>query len=247
MKIKLSLLLLLLFTMTLFDNSNSHCFSQEYIDSITNSINTETMKFLKNDKANKVEICKAMSLYKEFLKGNITVNSINMEYLATPTGEPEKRKMIQYGFFDSNGDGIPELHIYADRRDPYFVFTVKNNKMEIWLQRNPYYYYFPLDNGAFMNCDGSSHFESFNIEFYNNSACLIYEISFYKNDTNRDGIYDEDDEYIFDDVYVTKEQYEKLISKFIYTDGNESIPIYQIIELYYLFDDWPLDSVIQQP
>lgn len=53
---------------------------------------------------------KALQAYEEFLDGENSVGDIDILYLTTPTGEPDKRFAIQYVILDSNGDDVPELH-----------------------------------------------------------------------------------------------------------------------------------------
>ena len=66
-----------------------------------------------------------------------------------PTGETGQRYSTKYAFFDSNGDGKPELHINSSRY--YVIYTVRNDELTIWKDLSPSPYYFALKNGAFIS------------------------------------------------------------------------------------------------
>lgn len=52
---------------------------------------------------------------------------------------------------------------------------------------------------------------------FNYEGDLIEDITF-SNDSNENSIYDENDEYVFSGVKITKEEWEKLTEEYIYVD-----------------------------
>lgn len=115
-------------------------------------------------------------MYNDFLSGEINFKAYNIEEIATPTGEPEKRYHTDYAIVDSNGDGLPELHIRSVRE--FRVFQVDK--------------------------DGNEHIES----------------EFYWRDLNWNAIYDEDDQYFFDEEECTETEWIKLTQKYIYINDE---------------------------
>lgn len=52
-----------------------------------------------------------VKIYQKFLAGERKMGKIDIFYLITPTNEPNRQYGADYVIVDSNGDGIPELHI----------------------------------------------------------------------------------------------------------------------------------------
>jgi hypothetical protein len=180
-----------------------------------NLINAQGLELNQIDDTEKV-----INIYNEFLRGNIVVEEVDINYITIPTGEPDKRYETKYAFFDSNGDGIPELHINSGRY--YYIFTVTGNDLIIWKLLSPNPPYYALDNGAFISRrygSGPMSDEYFYIivDFSGNE---VFSLRFSKYDKNANGFYDKNDEYLFDGVSVTKEIWEGLTKRYFFTDAT---------------------------
>ena len=162
----------------------------------------------------------AMLAYQGFLEGKISVDGIDIDSITVPTGEPGSHYETKYAFFDCDRNGVPELHVNSARY--YYIFQYKDKNVWVYKNLSPYPYYYALQNGAFIShrmgagpvSDGCKYsiFDTFGNE--------IFSIGFTKYDENGNGTYDEDDEYIFDDVIVTKDEWEKLTRKYLYKDED---------------------------
>lgn len=64
----------------------------------------------------------------------------------------------------------------------------------------------------------------------------IYGLGFSKYDQNQNGIYDDSDEFLFDWVNVTKEQWELLTERFLYIDEAGIEQVKNEIEWTVLFE-----------
>ncbi len=150
---------------------------------------------------------KALQAYEKFLDGESSVGDIDILYLTTPTGEPDKRFVIQYVILDSNGDNIPELHT---RGREFYVFTYKNDQMDILEGFFSYpAQYTLLTDGKFAHWEERSdplwnYFSCFRLD---NDGNEIDRINFWWTDTNENCARDEEDEYIFDDRECTMEEW----------------------------------------
>ena len=198
--------------------------NDEVIQSIISPINTQNSN--KNSKFENATIQKtddenSMQIYQKFLNGDISADDIDISYITIPTGEPNKRYSTKYAFFDSNGDKMPELHINSGRY--YYILTYNNNKLKIWKNLSPYPNYYALNTGAFI-----SHYfgagpksDVYNYYIFNYTGDEILLINFSKFDSNMNGIYDENDTFVFDGVNVTKEVWESLTERYLYVDDLE--------------------------
>lgn len=178
----------------------------------------------------------AIELYKEFLAGNTTAEGWNIDEITIPTGEPNKRYATSYAYFDSNGDDIPELHIKAGRY--YNIFTIKNNEIVEWKTLSPNPPFYALNNGSFI-CRrlGAGPMEDiYNYIILDYSGNEVYSLGFSKYDKNQNGIYDEADEYLFDGVNVSKDQWDLLTQRFLYIDEAGIEQIKDEIEWTILFE-----------
>lgn len=80
---------------------------------------------------------------------------------------------------------------------------------------------------------------------YNFMGNEIWNITFLCYDTNENGSYDEDDEYLFDDIEISKKQWDELTAKYLYSDSEGDLKIQNemgepllgisIMILWYLF------------
>lgn len=172
------------------------------------------------------KIHQAISLYHDFIDGNISVGGWDIIEISTPTGEPERRYRTDYTMVDVTKDGIPELHIKNGRE--YIIFSVEKNQMYQYAYFVGYYLrnYYPLENGKFLlreevrheNGDYYTYFE------LNTSGEPVNELHF-SWISNENFTFDEDDEYLFDGSLCTFEEWYDLTREYLYTDasGTEQI------------------------
>lgn len=167
---------------------------------------------------------KAIKIYNDFLNGKLDAEGININYITIPKGEPDKRYSTIYTFFDSNGDKMPELHIKSLRY--YYVFTVTDNKLKIWADLSPNHC-LPLKDGAFMRwkCGSAPMSDMYNYEIRGFSGDIIFRVNFGKYDENKNGVYDENDYYVFEGTEISEEIWNGLTRKYLYVNeyGNEDI------------------------
>ncbi len=184
---------------------------------------------------NKIE--EATEIYIKFLKGDMSVNDIDINYITIPKGEPDRHYGTKYAFFDSNGDGIPELHINSARY--YYILMYLNDELKIWKNLSPYPHYYALKNGAFIShrFGAAPISDEYCYFIFNFLGDEITELSFSKYDKNGDGIYDVNDEYLFDYISVSKEIWEDLTSRYLYIDSLGSEQIRNEIEWIVIFED----------
>jgi len=164
-----------------------------------------------------------IELYSQFLNGDVSVDGIDIDYLSIPTGEPHERRGVGYAFFDSNGDLIPELHVNSGRY--YYIFIVKDKDLAVWKTLSPNPPCYALNNGAFLyrKYGAGPKYDLYYYVVYDYMGNEVYELNFSKYDKNKNGLYDEDDEYLFDGVNVTKEIWEGLTERYLFTDSSATL------------------------
>ncbi|MDR1503016.1 MAG: hypothetical protein LBT43_11250 [Prevotella sp.] len=173
----------------------------------------------------------AIEIYNEFLAGNISCldgnDIVDIDYLTFPTGEPDRRLPADYAFFDSTGDGIPELHVTSKY---YYVFTIRSGELVVWRSFNNYF--LPLKNKAFMSYHPTGFYDTYSYYVFDYAGDEVFNLSFSK--------YCKDDgdvkEYIFDGVEVIEEQWDKLTERYLYTDEKGIERIRNEIEWTVLFE-----------
>jgi len=173
---------------------------------------------------------KTMELYQLFLDGEISVEyegeMLNAFTLGVPKGEPEKRASVLYSLLDVNGDGSPELILAFARQ--YLYLSVEDEALFVW---RFVFSSFPLHiterkehiSQAWAGIVGSE--ESYNCYLLDYSGNKIFNLNFSRYDYSQDSNFDDKDEYTFDGVRVSREQWMELTRKYLYTDdeGNEQI------------------------
>lgn len=184
----------------------------------------------------KTDLDIAFELYNEFLTGNTRAGSWDINEMTTPTGEPDKHYATSYAYFDSNGDKIPELHVKTGKH--YNIFTIRDNKIVEWKILSPNPPYYALNNGALLcrRFGAGPKEDTYKYIILDYLGNEIYRLSFSKYDQNKNEIYDDDDEYLFDEINVTKGQWEALTEKFLYIDEAGIEQIKNEIEWIVLFE-----------
>ena len=176
---------------------------------------------------NKVQKVKqAVKMYQEFLAGERKVGDIDIYYLITPTGEPDKRYGTDYAIVDSNRDGSPELHIFWGHE--YTIYSFKDNEMyEFEAFFSSPWRYVLLNNGAFIYRDdiGVTMGDFYYYFEMDASGNHINELKFSWQDDNQNYLYDDDDEFMFDGKLCNKEEWFERTRKYLFTDeeGREQI------------------------
>ena len=177
-----------------------------------------------------------IKIYDNFLDGKINIEGIDIYFLTSPKGEPNRHYTTKYALFDTNGDKIPELHIESARY--YYILSYINNKLIIFNDLSAYPQCYALNNGAFI----SHHFGTAPISDEYNYFVLdflgkkIWELNFSKYDSNENGNYDINDVYLFDGVNVSKEVWDALTARYLYIDGNGIEQIKNEIEWNMLYE-----------
>lgn len=164
----------------------------------------------------------AMRLYEEFLNNEIVFEdeygTIDMAWITTATGEPEKHYTTKYTYLDSTGDGIPELHVKSAKC--YFIFSCRNEELFIW--QEPDRGMEPLDDGTFFSRlpGAAPPYDYYNVYVYDENGEMKTSACFRRYDANESYEYDEGDEFSFNDELVTQEEWISLTSPWLDEHGN---------------------------
>lgn len=166
----------------------------------------------------------AVSMYQDFIDGNISVGGWDIIEISTPTGEPDKRYGTDYTMVDVTGDGIPELHIKNGRE--YIIFSVEKDQMHqyAYFVGNYLRNYYPLENGKFLLREEARHEYGYYYTYFelDTSGEPVNELHFSRIDNNEDYTLDEADEYLFDGSRCTFEEWYNLTREYLYTDASET-------------------------
>lgn len=172
---------------------------------------------------------RALHHYERFLQGEESANdgqeTIDIDFITKPTGEPDKHYSSEYVFWDSDRDGIPELHVRSARY--YFIIKYQNGELEVWkeLSRN----YDLLNNGALLETYEFSvpRYETYTYVIAAPDGSDAWKLQFSTFDANCNYTHDEYDEYYFAGIQVTKEQWEALAERYLTIESAEWITIYE--------------------
>lgn len=180
---------------------------------------------LKKSEQEKIEK-EAISLYEEFIRGDYSIkcsngqNSeefyIDINYYTDVTGEPNKHYFTQYAYFDSDKDGIKELHILSERYYDiikYLDGELVIDKLSEEIDRD----YILLNNGAYLYQKNVDVWGARNYSIFGDKGKTILVISF--NMTCPEGYIFPPEEskiiYNFLGTEVTKQQYEELTQRIL--------------------------------
>ncbi len=204
----------------------------------TDNEQTEDTNISKEASEEVVDYDTAMRLYEEFLNNEIVFEdeygAIDIAWITTATGEPEKHYATKYTYLDSTGDGIPELHVKSARC--YFIFSCRNEELIIW--QEPDRGAEPLDDGTFFSRlpGAAPPYDYYNVYVYDENGEMKTIAHFMRNDANGSYKYDEGDEFSFNDDLVTQEEWISLTSPWLDEYGNVLDSIRNEIEWVYLYD-----------
>ncbi len=191
-----------------------------------------------NEESGNTDIETAMRLYEEFLNNEIVFEdeygTIDMAWITTATGEPEKHYATKYTYLDSTGDGIPELHVKSAKC--YFIFSCRNEELIIW--QEPDRGAEPLDDGTFFRRlpGAAPPYDYYNVYVYDESGEMKTIAHFMRYDANVSYEYDEGDEFSFNDDLVTQEEWISLTSPWLDENGNVLDSIRNEIEWTILYE-----------
>lgn len=156
-----------------------------------------------------------LKLYREFLQVKRTAKSRNGEsnYLLGNIYGEGYIYIDKYALFDMNGDYIPELHVFSAMG--YEIFTCMDNELIHWASFNAWSR--PLNNQAVLSerHDGANspiQYTYYVLDFYGNEKLRI---DFDVYNINDEGFYDENSDYVFENLDVTKEEWDILTKKYL--------------------------------
>jgi len=160
---------------------------------------------------------KAINLYQKFLEGKINAISDDGDVTLDDIFRFDDQSLLKYNkyvFYDINGDKIPEL-LTSQISDCIFIFTVEKGKLFVWHDMISYCKI--LNNGDALTTvlsDGPPHISyAYNIFDYNGND--KFNIEFEKYDSNEDGKYDKKDQYYFDEIRVSKQEWDSLTKRYL--------------------------------
>jgi hypothetical protein len=176
---------------------------------------------------------KALASYEEFL--NAREDAISYK---EPTNEPGKRYTIninsedvwgghrgedfaQYALFDMNGDQIPELHVRGGIK--YNIFTYLGNQLLHWYIGSTYEN--PTNDRAILYTRHGAapkhmSYQYTILDFWGNTL-LCFDFQKFVHVEEREGMryqaddYDENGQYVFDGVEVSKSQWDALTERYL--------------------------------
>ena len=158
---------------------------------------------------------KVLLLYEEFLNGEINAKNDNISININDIfrfDDVERSKYNQYAFFDMNADGLPELHVRSI--GSYDIFTYQDGNIILWHSDVPYSY--PLNNGAvlYTRYGGAPSHIDYAYTLFDFYGKEIFKIYFSVYDSTNESNYDENALFIFDDVELSKENWDLLTERY---------------------------------
>ena len=175
------------------------------------------------------EAAKAIEIYQEFIWGKREIDGWHIDDLTVvdvsgiraasiPITEAE-RYPTRYALWDTNGDGIPELHFDSARY--YYVFSYKDGNVFVWMDLTNGIECILRKDGGFITWSiGTFKSDLFVYHTFDYCGEDRYRLEFSWDDTNMNDIHDKEDEYLFDDVPVSQDIWEKLVKRYICQDEN---------------------------
>ena len=179
-----------------------------------NGVHGETIDDDTHITMNELEI--ALELYGGFLHGRRTVKKGDSDVSVNDVFRFETKNDTdynRYALYDMNGDGIPELHVSSV--GPYDILTCRDSDLVIWASF--WSYSKPLNNGAVLteHLGGANDRTSYVYMVFDYYGKELLSVTFEKYNSNIDGIYDENSNFFFEDVEVSKEDWDKLTEKYL--------------------------------
>ena len=163
----------------------------------------------------------AMAAYEAFLHNELSVEMGGWDSPFTIAEIPwgtlvpyeEVVDSYVYALFDMNKDGLPELHIRMPGH--YIILTYYNGELIRWYEG--IYCEWPTSNGNILyirNGGGPLNvvYQYISLDYWGKVIDRLY---FAKYDSNQDGQFTMDDDYYFEDIILTQEDWLTLTEKYL--------------------------------
>ena len=159
------------------------------------------------------------SLYMDFLNGNCVADGVVITDITIPKGEPEKRYFTEYTFFDSDGDGLQELHVRSDRY--YYVIDCESATLSVWKTMYPTTEI--LNNGDYLytHIGGAPLHHDYEYFMTNQEGEDIFSVSFSWYDDNLNGEVDRADVFLKEGIEISYEEWEEIEEKYLEIGTDE--------------------------
>lgn len=168
----------------------------------------------------------AVNVYEEFLTGEKTVENPGF---GTITDLDDGA--MRYVMYDINGDDVPELHIQTAR--DYYILTYRNNVFFILFHEQmeeALKYYDICKNGEVVYQYKTENKESYSFYRFEFSGNDYKTADFYWNDSNGNGVYDDNDAYECNGDICTLEEWIGRAEGYLCIDENGDMKILDFIE-----------------
>ena len=168
----------------------------------------------------------AVRMYDEFLAGERVVENSNGRTIAD-IDDGSMRYMI----YDINGDHVPELHIQT--AGDYYILTYREDVLFILFHEKieeALQYYDVCKNGEIVYKYTTENKESYSFYQFQFSGNAHKTAGFYWNDSNGNGVYDEDDAYECDGYNCTWEEWLDRAEGYLCIGENGEVQILNLIE-----------------
>ena len=175
----------------------------------------------------------AMRVYDEFLAGERMLENPGGRTIADMDDGNMK-----YLIYDINGDHIPELHIQT--AGDYYILAYRNNVLFILFHEQveeALKYYGVCKSGEIVYKYTIENEESYSFYKFEFSGNEYKTIGFYRNDSNGNGVYDEDDEYECNGDICTLEEWISRAEGYLCIHKNGDVQVLDLIE-------WKDDTVL---
>ncbi len=157
----------------------------------------------------------AIAIYTDFICGKIEAKTENGTVRITHTMSKDTTVYNMAGecaFFDMNGDGIPELHV---RERFYDIYSYYDGELHLW--RTGTLYELPLDNRAILHtrygaAPPNISYTYVVFDFWGNETMAH---SFQKGDIDHNDVYDESDDYFFEEIKLSKADWNALTENYL--------------------------------
>ena len=168
----------------------------------------------------------AMRAYDEFLSGERALEKSGGSTIANMDDGSMK-----YLTCDINGDHIPELHIQTS--GDYYILAYQNNVLFVLFHEQveeTLKCYGVCKNGEIVYKYTKENKESYSFYKFEFSGNAFKTIAFYRNDSNGNGVYDENDEYECNETICTFEEWTSSAEGYFSIDKNGDVQILHMME-----------------
>ena len=168
----------------------------------------------------------AMRAYDEFLSGERALENSGGRTIADMDDGSMK-----YLTCDINGDHIPELHIQTS--GDYYILAYQNSVLFVLFHEQveeALKCYGVCKNGEIVYKYTKENKESYSFYKFEFSGNVFKTIGFYRNDSNGNGVYDENDEYECNEDICTFEQWISSAEGYFSINKNGDVQILDMME-----------------